>query len=168
MTERIRDGIYHVGRITAGTLPSLCRQLAEAGFDPEASVECYRPGRETWDIRAETVRAGAAPVRESRTPRKATQRASAGLSGGPQKAASIYKRTNLVWQGLRLHLRVSHRTLAALKPDADHPNLYRVCILDHVSDLANLTRARETAIAFALETLNGEIAVRKLRKAARA
>jgi hypothetical protein len=175
MTERIRDGIYHVGRITAGTLPSLCRQLAEAGFDPEASVECYRPGRETWDIRAETVRAGAAPVRESggegldtRTPRKATQRASAGLSGGPQKAASIYKRTDLVWQGLRLHLRVSHRTLAALKPDADHPNLYRVCILDHVSDLANLTRARETAIAFALETLNGEIAVRKLRKAARA
>jgi len=72
MTERIRadirDGIYHVGRITAGTLPSLCRQLAEAGFDPEASVECYRPGRETWDIRAETVRAGAAPVRESGYP----------------------------------------------------------------------------------------------------
>jgi hypothetical protein len=170
-----RDPHYQVDDITAATLPGLCVKLLAAGFDPEGSVECYRPGRETWDIRAKTVRAGAALAREgggegldSRTPQKATQRASAGLAGCPQKPPHTYKRTDLVWQGLRLRLRVSDRTLAVLTPDADHPNLYRICMLDLVSDLANLTRAREAAVALALETLNGEIAVkqaRKLRKA---
>lgn len=169
------DPHYQVADITAATLPGLCVKLLAAGFDPGASVECYRPGREAWDIRAKTVRAGAALAREgggegvdSQTPRKAAQRASAGQSGCPQKPPNPYRREALVWQGLRLRLRVSDRTLALLKPDTDHPNLYRVCILDHVSDLTNLTRAREAAVAFALETLNGEIAVKQTRKQRRA
>jgi hypothetical protein len=63
MIEVIRAEIigdnYQVGDITTGSLPGLCIKLLAAGFDPEASVECYRPGREAWYIRANSIRAAA-------------------------------------------------------------------------------------------------------------
>jgi hypothetical protein len=163
-----RDPYYQVDNITAATLPGLCVKLLAAGFDPEGSVECYRPGRTAWDIRARSIRAVAAEhaAKEGSRdtaplPRNSIPGAVRGLPGCSQKPPTTYKASNLVWQGLRLHLRVSDRTLAVLKPDANHPNLYRVCILDHLGDLTNLTRAREAAIALALETLNSEIAVKQ-------
>lgn len=55
-----RDPYYQVDNITAATLPGLCVKLLAAGFDPEGSVECYRPGRTAWDIRARSIRAVAA------------------------------------------------------------------------------------------------------------
>jgi hypothetical protein len=54
-----RDPYYQVDNITAATLPGLCIKLLAAGFNPEASVECYRPGRAAWDIRAKPIRAAA-------------------------------------------------------------------------------------------------------------
>jgi hypothetical protein len=57
-----REPFYQVSDITAGTLPSLCVKLLAVGFDPGASVECYRPGREAWDIRAKSIHAAAGVV----------------------------------------------------------------------------------------------------------
>jgi hypothetical protein len=54
-----RESFYQVDNVTAATLSGLCVKLLAAGFDPEASVECYRPGREAWDIRAKSIRAAA-------------------------------------------------------------------------------------------------------------
>ena len=156
-----RDPYYQVDNITAATLPGLCVKLLAAGFDPEGSVECYRPGL----LPGTSVRVRSVPwplsTRRKSLPRNSIPRAVRGLPGCSQKPPTTYKASNLVWQGLRLHLRVSDRTLAVLKPDANHPNLYRVCILDHLGDLTKLTRAREAAIALALETLNSEIAVKQ-------
>jgi hypothetical protein len=60
----IVDGAYRIADITAASLRHLCAQLLAAGYDPDASVECYRPGRTEWDIRARSIRA--APL-EART-----------------------------------------------------------------------------------------------------
>jgi hypothetical protein len=43
----------------ASGLPELCRKLIEASVDPQTSVECYRPGRAAWDIRATSLRKAA-------------------------------------------------------------------------------------------------------------
>jgi hypothetical protein len=58
----IRGGAYHVGTISAVTLPSLCLLLLKAGYDPDAPVEAYRDGPQ-WDIRAVTIRGAAAQAR---------------------------------------------------------------------------------------------------------
>jgi hypothetical protein len=63
----IRDGVqlaYRLGDIAAVSLPQLCHLLIEAGFDPDDSVECYRPGREAWDLRASSLRGGARLFRD--------------------------------------------------------------------------------------------------------
>jgi hypothetical protein len=54
--------------------------------------------------------------------------------------------------------------LAVLKSDPAHPSPYRVCALDYVSDLLNLTRAKDAAISFALAVLNGEVAVKEAKQ----
>jgi hypothetical protein len=50
---------YTVGDINADTLGRLCIALLAAGFPPGAAVECYRPGRDSFDVRCTSIRAAA-------------------------------------------------------------------------------------------------------------
>jgi hypothetical protein len=59
---------YAVGDLHADTLGRLAVLLLAANFPPGASIEAYRPGRATWDLRATSIRAAAEAllVREGR------------------------------------------------------------------------------------------------------
>jgi hypothetical protein len=94
-------------------------------------------------------------------PRKASPRASAGLADSSKKLPVAYRAVNLTWDGLNLRLRASERLLAVIKSDPAHPSLYRVCALDYVSELLNLTRAKDAAVSFALAALNGEVPIKR-------
>jgi hypothetical protein len=163
------EGRYRVGSFAAVTLHRLCVQLLEAGYSPDASVECYRSGRPTWDIRARSIGAAAAEARteaegaarevDTPSPKERTSAAPASQSGPCQTPSPVLTAGNLVWDGLRLRLRSSNRELAVLKPDAEYPSLFRVHIApDHVTDILNLTRARDAAVGLTLAMLNGEVA----------
>jgi hypothetical protein len=71
-------------------------------------------------------------------------------------ALRIYARHELLWDGLDLRSRTKRgRILATIKPDPDWPNLYRIHMPDgHVTDMVNLTRARDAAVCLALNALN--------------
>jgi hypothetical protein len=167
---------YRVGDIIADSLTSLCVRLLAGSFDPEASVECYRAGRADWDVRAKSIRAAAAELARragqgGRSPpaEKRTLGVSRRLTGASEKPSSnLFKPRALVWEGMRLRLRSSKRFLAVVKPDAGYPNLYRIHLApDHLSDLLNLTRAKEAAVALALTMLNREVATKQARNAHR-
>jgi hypothetical protein len=66
------------------------------------------------------------------------------------------RRRHLVWEGPRLRLQSKRgRVLATILPDSTWPNMWRVQMPDgHVSDMANLTRARDAAYVLALDSLN--------------
>jgi hypothetical protein len=77
----------------------------------------------------------------------------------------FYRAGNLVWHGLKLHLRMSDRVLAVLNADPEYPNLYRVHYgVDQISDVINQTRAKDAAVSFALAALNGEAAVKQQKQ----
>jgi hypothetical protein len=62
-----------------------------------------------------------------------------------------------VWKGHRLFLRGD--LLATVVPDNDWPGLWRVHLPDgHVSDMVNLTRAKDAAVALAAAVLNDRVA----------
>jgi hypothetical protein len=66
----------------------------------------------------------------------------------------MYDRHDLRWDGNRLRLR-SGRLLATLVADADWDGLWRVRMPDgYVSDMVNLTRAKDAAQLLALASLN--------------
>jgi hypothetical protein len=151
------------------------RRLLEAGYDPDASVEYYRSGRLEWDIRARSIRATAGegsqtdedpPPNQDTTDRK--ERISAAPtahSGRCQKPPVAFKAAEQVWDGLTLRLRSSNRELAVLKRDSEYPALFRVHVApDYVTDLANLTRAKEAAVGLTLAMLNGEVGYRRQRR----
>jgi hypothetical protein len=96
-----RDPFYQALDIAADLLPGLCIKLLAAGFDPDCAVECYRPRRDVWDLRAKTVRAGAALARErggggqdSQPSREASTRASARLADSSKKLPVAYRAVN--------------------------------------------------------------------------
>jgi hypothetical protein len=51
---------YRLGEHVAGTLCGLAQMLIKSGFDPNDTVECFRPGRSEWDIRIASLRRAAA------------------------------------------------------------------------------------------------------------
>ena len=113
---------------------------------------------------ASLARANGNGGQDRQPPRKASPRASTGLADSSKKLPVAYRAVNLIWDGLNLRLRASERVLAVLKCDPAHPSLYRVCALDHVSELLNLTRAKDAAVSFALAALNGEAAVKQQKQ----
>jgi hypothetical protein len=67
-----------------------------------------------------------------------------------------YRARELKWDGhfLRLH---SGRLLATVEADKEWPSMWRVRMLDgHLSDMVNLTRAKDAALSLALAALNGQ------------
>ena len=69
---------------------------------------------------------------------------------------SDIRRRHLIWEGPRLRLQSKRgRLLATILPDSTWPNMWRVQMPDgHVSDMANLTRARDAAYVLALDSLS--------------
>jgi hypothetical protein len=65
----------------------------------------------------------------------------------------MYDRQDLNWRGY--NLRLGRRVVATVEPDAKWPKMYRVRLPDgDLTDMVNLTRARDAAISLALEKLN--------------
>jgi len=66
----------------------------------------------------------------------------------------IYGRQDLKWDGLRLRL-CTGRLLATVEDDAEWAGMYRVRLPNgHLTDMVNLTRAKDAAISLALVALN--------------
>lgn len=64
-------------------------------------------------------------------------------------------RQALHWDGLQLHYR--HRAVVTLVADEDWPELYRVHLPDgRITDMVNLTRAKDAAVALAMHALDGQ------------
>jgi hypothetical protein len=50
---------------------------------------------------------------------------------------------------MEYHLRISRKkTGLILKPDAEYPNLYRIHYKGEVSDMVNLSRAKDAAVSW--------------------
>ena len=66
----------------------------------------------------------------------------------------IYSRVDLKWDGLRLRLKTG-RLLATVEPDGKWPAMYRARLPNgHLTDMVNLTRAKDATIALACTELN--------------
>ena len=68
----------------------------------------------------------------------------------------MYERPDLIWNGRRLRLfSRSGRVLASIEPDRAWPGMWRVRLPDgHLTDMVNLSRAKDAAASHALATLN--------------
>jgi hypothetical protein len=78
-----------------------------------------------------------------------------------KKARPIVGRDRLTWRlnGHRLCLfhGASRRPLVSIKPDSKYPSLFRIRYPNgELSEMVNLSRAKEAASAFALRSLNSE------------
>jgi hypothetical protein len=72
-------------------------------------------------------------------------------------SAHIYGAEDTRWEGRRLRL-ASGRLLATIEPDAQWAGLYRTRFPDgRLTDLLNLTRAKDAAVSLALAGLNRPI-----------
>jgi hypothetical protein len=66
----------------------------------------------------------------------------------------LYDRDDLKWDGLKLRS-CTGRLLAMVEPDPEWPLMYRVRLPGgHLTDMLNLTRAKDAAKFLALEALN--------------
>jgi hypothetical protein len=59
---------------------------------------------------------------------------------------------DLTWTGNEL--RLGRRTIAAIEPDREWPNMWRARIGGRLTDMANRTRAKDAAMCLALGILN--------------
>jgi len=63
--------------------------------------------------------------------------------------------SELVWDGLQLRFRtVDGPVMATVEEDANWPGMWRVRLGGKLSDLANLSRAKDAAISLVLRDLN--------------
>lgn len=66
----------------------------------------------------------------------------------------MYDTADLKWDGLRLRLN-SGRLLATVEPDAGYDGMWRVRLPDgYCTDMVNLPRAKDAALALAVNALN--------------
>jgi hypothetical protein len=71
-----------------------------------------------------------------------------------KKSHRIYGLQDIDWEGHRLRL-LTGRLLATVEPDRNWAGMYRVRLPNgHLTDMVNLTRAKDAAIALALTNLN--------------
>ena len=83
------------------------------------------------------------------------------LSASPELAPNIgmtetreYRAKEFKWDGLKLRLK-SGRLLATVEPDSKYEGMFRVRLPNgHLSDMANITWAKDAAIHLALANLN--------------
>ena len=68
------------------------------------------------------------------------------------KSGHCFGRNDLVWDGLKLKL--GARVMATIEPDANWPGMWRVRFGGMLSDMANLSRAKDAAISIVLRGLN--------------
>jgi hypothetical protein len=67
------------------------------------------------------------------------------------KSAHHFGSEDLVWDGLKLRLGSIHGcVLATVEPDIEWPGMWRVRWGGGLSDMVNLTRAKDAAISLAL------------------
>ncbi len=158
---------YHLDRVAATSLPQLCHLLIRAGYDPDDTVECYRPGCDEWDLRATSLRRAATLFKDDPKGSQpsgdanANGRASRSRAEASKQLSKAFGRDAFAWDGLRLRLRASRRILAAVLPDQQFPNLCRVRVgPDYLSDIINLTRGKEAAELHAVRMLCTESAVK--------
>jgi hypothetical protein len=71
-------------------------------------------------------------------------------SGGKANLENVHR--DAVWKGNDLIVR--NRIVASVVPDAKHPQMWRVALPNgHLSDMVNLTRAKDAARSLALKAL---------------
>jgi hypothetical protein len=74
------------------------------------------------------------------------------------KRGTIVGRDRLVWRGLNLQHGQSREVLVRVIPDGHWRGMYRVQFAHgHVGDMANLSRAKDAALAAGLRHLNSEV-----------
>ena len=71
----------------------------------------------------------------------------------PPKSGHCFGRNDLVWDGLKLKL--GARVMATAEPDGNWPGMWRVRFGGKLSDMANISRAKDAAISLVLSELNG-------------
>jgi hypothetical protein len=73
----------------------------------------------------------------------------------PFESRHCFGRNELVWDGLQLRLRsIDGPVMATIEPDANWPGMWRVRFGGMLSDMANLSRAKDAAISIVLRGLN--------------
>jgi hypothetical protein len=80
----------------------------------------------------------------------------------PQKPKTIVGRDRLNWRNadgrLFLHHGNNRNPLLTVEPDSKYTGMYRIRFAEGgLSDMVNLTRAKDAAIALALQSLNSEV-----------
>ena len=71
-----------------------------------------------------------------------------------KKPNRIYGLQDIHWEGHRLRL-LTGRLLATVEPDRHWADMYRVRLSSgHLTDMVNLTRAKDAAVSLALSNLN--------------
>jgi hypothetical protein len=89
--------------------------------------------------------------RSSRYPR---QSEAGGETVSDRGSGRIYGRGDLKWKDRELRL-VTGRLLATVEPDTKWAGMYRVRLPNgHVTDMVNISRAKDAAISLALTDLN--------------
>jgi hypothetical protein len=67
----------------------------------------------------------------------------------------MYERHDLIWDGRRLRLFSGRRVLASIEPEQAWPGMWRVRLPDGLlTDMVNLSPAKDAAASFALAALN--------------
>jgi len=75
----------------------------------------------------------------------------------PSNSGHCFGRDDLAWDGHELRLgSKSGPVLATIEPDANWPGMWRVRFDGKLSDLTNLSRAKNTAISLVLRELNAD------------
>ena len=73
----------------------------------------------------------------------------------PFESRHCFGTNELIWDGLQLRLRtVDGPVVATVEEDAKWPGMWRVRFGDKLSDMANLSRAKDAAISLVLGELN--------------
>ena len=73
----------------------------------------------------------------------------------PFESRHCFGRNELVWDGLQLRLRTAGGpVLATVEKDTHWPGMWRVRLGRRLSDMANLSRAKDAAISIVLRGLN--------------
>jgi hypothetical protein len=75
----------------------------------------------------------------------------------PSKAGHCYGKNELVWDGLQLRVgSKAGRVMATLEPEARWPGMWRVNFGSELSDVVNLSRAKDAAASMVLRELNAD------------
>ena len=75
----------------------------------------------------------------------------------PSKAGHCFGRNELVWDGLQLRVGSKDgRVMATLEPDASSAGMWRVRFGGELSDMVNLSRAKDAAASMVLRELNAD------------